>query len=159
MARIANYCRLAMQFYSSTPGLITLLLVACAAALYWVGQNASWSSSASFAIACMPLLVLAAYLFKRASFDSEQRLSESAQALLIRVEDLEKQLEEERKKKLEMEINRMKALREAGLETEQQEEPQTFFIEENNNCPIRLLGYKSFISFPLKNGTKLDFEQ
>ena len=31
------------------------------------------------------------------------------------VEELEKQLEEERKKKLEMEINRMKALKDAGL--------------------------------------------
>ena len=38
------------------------------------------------------------------------------------VEDLEKQLEEERKKKLEMELNRMKALKEAGLETEKENE-------------------------------------
>lgn len=34
------------------------------------------------------------------------------------MEDLEKQLEEERKKKAEMEENRKKALKEAGLETE-----------------------------------------
>lgn len=33
------------------------------------------------------------------------------------MEDLEKQLEEERKKKIEMEENRKKALKEAGLET------------------------------------------